>query len=166
MMQDAAQALVQDRGNLANLNDIVGPAPVSSWPLAPGWYVLIAVAAVGALVLTGLLWRRWRRNAYRRTGLVELQRIAEGRGEPLAVVAALSVLLKRVALVVFPRSEVAPLAGEEWVAFLNRTGGGFDGRAGNLLATAPFDPRLTVERGQLDELVACTGRWIRTHEPC
>ena len=160
------QEVAQDPGNLANLNDIVAPAPVPFWPPATAWYVLLALTAAAALVLSWILWRRWRRNAYRRAGLVELRRIAEGASDPAAAVAALSVLLKRVALAAFRRTEVAPLAGDAWIAFLNRTGGGFEGRPGSVLAGAPFDPRLTVERAQLDELVACAALWIRTHEPC
>ena len=34
---------MNDPGSLQNLNDIVVPGPVAWWPLAPGWYLLLAV---------------------------------------------------------------------------------------------------------------------------
>ena len=102
-----------DQYSLSRLHDIVVPEPVSWWPLAPGLWVVLAVATV---VLVALTWRfriSWRANAYRRAGLVLLA----GAGTAHDI----SVILKRVALAAFPREQVASLYGTEWVAFLNQT---------------------------------------------
>ena len=42
---------MNDPGSLQNLNDIVLPAPVPWWPLAPGWWVLI-----GLIPIVGFWW--------------------------------------------------------------------------------------------------------------
>ena len=102
-----------DPASLDNLRDIVTPDPVSWWPLAPGWWVVILagclLAAIGA-------WRgvsRWRANAYRREALAKL-----GSAESIADVAC---LLKRTALGAYPRSSVASLTGEAWCRFLTES---------------------------------------------
>src|SRR5262245_11663928 len=69
------RVVVADPASLDNLIDIVTPPPVPAWPPAPGWYV---VAAVAALLFGWSLWRaavRWRRAAYRRAALAELERL-------------------------------------------------------------------------------------------
>lgn len=111
-----------DPASLQNLNDIVLPAPVSWWPLAGGWYFLIA------LMLIALAWigyrsiRRWIENGYRRAALHELQLLvqdiqdSEKRNTSLR---QLPVLLKRTALSVHPREQVASLSGDNWYDYLN-----------------------------------------------
>ena len=111
-----------DPASLQNLNDIVLPASVSWWPLASGWYFLIA------LMLIALAWigyraiRRWIENGYRRAALHELQLLVqdiqdtEKRNTGLR---QLPVLLKRTALSIHPREQVASLSGEDWYDYLN-----------------------------------------------
>jgi len=83
-----------DAGNLQNLNDIVVPGPVAWWPLAPGWYVLAAMAMIALVVVAVRQWRRWRHNCYRRQAMLELSSIRE-QGSAVSL-QQLPVLLKPV----------------------------------------------------------------------
>ncbi len=66
-----------DPASLQNLNDIVLPATVGWWPLAPGWYILFASLLI-ALAWSGYrLLHRWKNNRYRRAALRELQLLKE-----------------------------------------------------------------------------------------
>ena len=102
-----------DPYSLSKLHDIVMPEPVSWWPLAPGVWVLVGFAVVVILVMTWRFYRSRQSNAYRRAGLALLADAGTAHD--------ISVILKRVALVVFPRQHVASLYGQEWIAFLNQT---------------------------------------------
>jgi hypothetical protein len=111
-----------DPSSLQNLNDIVLPAAESWWPLAVGWYVLLG------LLLAGLAWygyksvQRWYLNRYRRAALHELQLLSVSIQNPVkrdASLRQIPTLLKRTALSVYPRSQVASLTGKDWYRFLN-----------------------------------------------
>ncbi len=157
---------------IMDLRDIVVPEPVGLWPPAPFVWVLLSVAGVG---LALLIWRgvaRWRAGAYRRAGLVLLTQI-EARwvtpGHDVVALHELSVLLKRVALAAFPRKLVAPLYGEDWLRFLERTCEGctFATGPGQLLAVfmsaGHKDSRLNPNEGK--QLMRLARTWIKGHRP-
>ncbi|MGE9270776.1 MAG: DUF4381 domain-containing protein [Verrucomicrobiales bacterium] len=100
--------------SLSNLRDLALPPEVSWWPLAPGWWILITLATLTgcALLIRALL--LYRANAYRREALRELRSARD-----LPTVAA---LLRRTALAVYPREEVAPLTGNDWLNWLEEHG--------------------------------------------
>jgi hypothetical protein len=105
------------------LRDLHLPDPVGWWPLAPGWWLLLALLA--ALCGYGLwrAWRSWRFNAPRRYALRELARYeAEFRQHQDAVKLGkqVSELLRRAMLAYAPRDEVAGLTGEAWLAWLDK----------------------------------------------
>lgn len=111
-----------DPASLANLNDIVMPPALGWWPLADGWYVLAGI------IIILLAWyifrsvRKWNANAYRRAALLELQSLTESMRDlsnRAFSLRQLPSLLKRTALSVYPRENVAGLTGEEWFRFLN-----------------------------------------------
>ena len=136
----------QDPASLQNLRDIAVPEPPPLWPPAPGvWVLLIVLAAVVAALV--VFWRRRRAdNAYRRAGLSLLGDARTTRD--------VNIVLKRVALAVFPRPEVAPLHGDEWAAFL-------DGSC----PSARFSPfgDLEDDATATGELRALARTWIRRH---
>lgn len=112
----------QDPYSLDRLHDIADVAPVGWWPAAPFWYWVLAVLAVWVAYSTVRLVGRWRKNAYRRLALAELQVLqTQASVETNATMIAVSQLLKRVALVAYPRQRVAPLSGQEWLEFLDKT---------------------------------------------
>lgn len=100
----------QDPNSLDRLNDIVLPPEVAWWPLAPGWYVLmLSILLLGSWF--AMRWmKQWQANAYRRIALREL---AETK-DP----ASIAELLRRTALAVAPREEIARLTGDRWVDWL------------------------------------------------
>lgn len=132
-----------DATSLDRLHDIVVPAAMSWWPPAPAWYWLMAFAAI-AILWAAIAWFvRWQRDAYRREALAEWKRINLLLAEPERRVAALSelaALLKRTAITVFPRAEVAALTGEAWRTFLNRSASmsGFTTPAGERLECSAY----------------------------
>src|SRR5690606_20856396 len=80
------------------LRDLHLPDPVGWWPLAPGWWILLALVLVALLLAWRVLHLRRRRNAARRLALAELARLeaAYAADRDLARLAsALSQLLRR-----------------------------------------------------------------------
>jgi len=162
-----------DPTSLANLHDIVLPAPLPLWPPAPGWLWLLGMLAVVlVMALLRALIRR-QRNHYRREALAELQRLetvglqATEYGPQQQALARVSVLLKRTALTAYPRAEVAELTGSKWFAFLDEHGGTrFSGGLGEALEQAAYhSARPAWESAQLTRLFSETRQWIRQHRP-
>lgn len=108
---------------LAGLRDLHTPPPPSWWPPAPGWWLLAALALAAVAGAVVVLIRRRRRAKPVRAALAELEAIfaALDDGGELHRVQSVSTLLKRVALLRYPRTEVAALSGERWVTFLQNT---------------------------------------------
>jgi len=125
------------------MHDIVIPDPVSWWPLAPGWWVVLFILAIGGLWLAATAYRRWKQQAHRRAALRELEHTPPNE---------LSALLKRVCLAEFPRDRIASLSGQAWLEFLDQTGGTdlFTQGDGRGLLDLSYNPHFTSSDGVKD----------------
>lgn len=153
---------------LAQLKDIHLPSPISWWPLAPGWYIVIAFALILTLALA---YRMYKRHGYalaKKQALRLLNTYQEQyEKKPNAPVtsAQISELLRRVALVYYPREEVASLHGEAWLNFLNQTGKDIDfSSVRTMLLDAPFRADNNIN---LEPLFMKAQQWIKQRGvPC
>ncbi|MDV7144967.1 DUF4381 domain-containing protein [Tropicimonas sp. TH_r6] len=137
------------------LKPIPEPEPISMFPATSGW-IWLGLALAALLLWAALLARRhWRANAYRRAALAELDGVGE---DPVAI----AEILRRTALVAFPRAQVAGLSGDDWLAFLDDShgGSGFASDLGEILLTAPYRQLDAPETAGLHRLARS---WIRTH---
>lgn len=115
---------------LAQLRDIHLPMAPSWWPPAPGWWLLGLVAVVLAVFATRFAWTRYRAGAPVRRARSDLTQsfldfaAERTRSEVVAkrnLADTVNAILKRLALVRYPRAEVAELSGPQWIAFLDAT---------------------------------------------
>ena len=142
-----------DPASLENLQDIVTPPPVSWWPLAPGWWMLLAAVLVVAGMIAFRLWRSWRVNAYRRAALRALQMAT--------TVPEIAEILKRTALAAYPRAEVASLTGRAWSRWLGQTvGEPVPDQIGEALGRGIFAEANNVDVAKVARFAAS---WIRCH---
>lgn len=144
---------------LAALHPLRTPPPVDAWPPAPGWW-LLAVVLLAALIALGVLaLRAWRRRAHLREARRELAALrARFADDPAALTAATNALLKRVALVRYPRRETAALCGSRWFAFLNATAPEQPFAA--VADSLPYQPAPAA--GEAEAFCAAAERWLRT----
>lgn len=162
-----ADAPAQPTDPLAGLVDIPLPVPVSLWPMTWTSRIVVMLFVLGSIA--ALWWFvRWRRaNRYRRLALGELGRIEHdmAAGAPAAQVTdALVQLVRRTALAAFPRPVVAPLSGDSWLSFLDRSygGEGFSQGPGHVLGRAVYQPQ-GVDAAEVRGLIDLVRQWIRTH---
>lgn len=134
------------QASLSDLRDIALPDAPELWPFAPGLWIALALLALVIAAVIYMLRERRKQNAYRRAGLLLLKN-ANTNYE-------VSVVLKRVALAVFPREEVAALHGDAWATFLNETG------------PLKFEAQTFVssEQSASTELKSNAAQWIRSHQ--
>ena len=149
---------------LAGLRDWHLPEPVSWWPPAPGWWLLALLGLALGLVLVRWWLRRRRDAAPMRAALAELAALRARLGPDLdarAFAAAVSSLLRRLALVRYPRDQVAAVSGGDWIAFLKHSGpdGVLTEAAGRLLADGQFRDR-PADEAELAALVQAARTWI------
>lgn len=158
----AVIAAEDDPASLDRLADIVIMAPVSWWPLARGWQVLIALALGLAIVALVATYRRRRLNAYRAVALGELERL-ERNPSALPHIAE---ILKRTALVAAPRHQVANLSGEAWMHWLNQRGDGaiFSAKSMQLLSEDLYTGK-PADVQDIDGLLSSARAWIVSHRP-
>lgn len=143
------------------MHGLVMPEPVAWLPETPGWWIVLGWLFAVMLLAGWQLVKRRRRNRYRRDALTELRSIAAqpelGPAESAQRIAA---LLKRTALVAYPREDVAALYGGDWAEFLKESAG--DDRqiadAAEVLSAAAYRPDAD---GSV--LTGPARRWIRLH---
>ena len=155
-----------DPADLSNLKDLALPPPVGWWPWAPGWWILAAALLVAIILLAVGWYRRYRANAYRRAAdraLVDLAKVAKTNIDRSLLATQISELLKRTALAAFPRTQVASLSGQEWLAFLDRTGRGTRFTSAPATALPQLCLNAAGDSDTIDAAISNARRWIRTH---
>jgi len=125
--------------DLSGLRDIHLPIKPSWWPPAPGWWLVAgAVLLLCLMILACYLYWATRPKQY---ATRELKRIYRATQNPVILAREISVLLKRIALLNYPRSQVAALTEEKWVDFLvDKTGQTFSDAQLTLIASSTYMP--------------------------
>ena len=105
------------------LRDLHLPDAIGWWPLAPGWWVVVAIlgAVLGYILLR--TYRRWQFNAPRRYAMRELAYYEAEylkHRNPVTLGKQLSELLRRGMLAYAPREDVAGLTGGDWIVWLDQ----------------------------------------------
>lgn len=148
------------------LRDIHLPGEIPWWPPAPGWWILASLI-ITAMVGGWLLYQRHRQFKLSATRLarVELQAIIsqyESAKDPVELLRELSVLLRRLSISLFPRTEVASLTGLAWLEFLDHQTPHkhFTSASGRLLTEAPYRREVTADEAEL--VLKFSQDWIST----
>lgn len=144
------------------IKDIHLPLSPEMWPPAPGWWLLAVIVLFFLFWIISRLRRLWRRKQLQKeilASLNELQREYSDEQIP-HFLAEVSILLRRVALMKFPRRQVAALTGKDWLSFLDQHGGDgqYSNGVGSVLAAGPYSRRSEVDK---DALLLLTRKWIK-----
>lgn len=171
----------QQQALLDQLRDVAAPASPGWWPPAIGWWVLMATV-LGLVILLAILWKKYRtkhrKEHWRRMALADHKRISESMlsnvlGKASAqppsqnALAELSVLMRRVALVLLPRSKVAALTDDNWLQALDVIGNTreYSDGVGQLLYRAPYRREHHTDNNDLQRLLNLTESTIRQAQP-
>jgi hypothetical protein len=91
------------------------PAQVSMWPPAYGWWIVLLLILITLFAVFKLV-QKWRKNRVQRNfALDELNAVDL---EHYAAWQQINEIMKRAAMVYYPRAQVAALTGEKWKTFL------------------------------------------------
>jgi hypothetical protein len=147
------------------LKDIHMPASPALWPPAPGWWVL-TLLILALLGWAGFqLYRYWQRRKFQREVLDVLDGLQRPRAEEQLprLFADISILLRRVAMMKYPRKEVAELTGSRWTDFLDLHGGDgeYTNGVGRVLAEGPYARFADPGEVDVDALLSLARQWIK-----
>lgn len=148
------------------LRDIHLPGPVGWWPPAPGWWLLLGLALVAAV----LVWLRYRSHYRERAALRSLgaiQRRLEQGAAPVDCIQQISMVVRRFAMSIARGEPVAGLTGDSWLRFLDSRWqrSEFVDGDGRMLIYGPYAP---PERVSLDDALSLNGlctEWVRAQRP-
>lgn len=147
------------------LRDIHLPDPVSWWPLAPGWWILLSLIII-TIWLSIVFFRK--RRAHQLSAIIlaqkELDKIQDGfrqHQDKTVLARDLSELIRRVCISVFPRTDTASLIGKDWLAFLDQYNNekAFSEGIGRALIEAPYQANPDYDSVSLMSLVSS---WIES----
>ncbi len=143
------------------LKDIHTSQAIGWWPPAPGWWLVAVLVPVVIFLLFQLYKRLTRKTAIKTAKklLTELkQDLSIDNNKKLCT---LSTLIRRTAISVAPRENVAGLTGQAWLAFLDASvaGSPFSEGIGRYLADAPYRPSLPEEL-DISQLISLCESWL------
>lgn len=153
------------------LRDLHLPDAIGWWPLAPGWWLLIALALIGVAFLIRAWLKVRARGAARRFALRQLNEIVDRYQDSKNAVefgADLSELLRRSMLAYAPRLDVAGLTGEAWLRWLDEglAQPVFTEGPGRQILELPYRrPDTELDVADVDRLVAAVRHRVATPLP-
>lgn len=161
-----------DPTSLQYLHDIISPVPASWLPPAPGWYALGFSLFLICSWFSVHQYLAWKRNKYRREALIELDVLGKELADNASyqqLLPQLPRLVKRTAIAAYGRNLVASVTGDDWLAFLDKTGSThlFTKGSGQLLNDCSYLPAAQLaqfSRKQVAGLQKAVFYWIRKHQ--
>jgi len=159
---------VEAKDPLSDLADIHLPAAVSAWPPAPLWWFLAALVLAALAAMVAWLYRRWLLRRRMQVALDEITTAQQfcqreqNADASLALLHTCNSVLKRVALVHYPETEVAALHGRPWLSFLDQSGAttAFTTGAAQILADHSYRRSYNADAQTAQALVASAHAWI------
>lgn len=144
------------------LKDIHLPDPVNFWPPAPGWWLLVVLLPLLIVIIRHFLRRIRRQTAVKTAAKLLSGMRRDAQADAGQTLAALSALLRRVAISTAPRSDVASLRGAAWLAYLDRSlaDAPFSQGPGRCLADGHYRQNPPAE-AELEALFALCERWLK-----
>ena len=145
--------------DLSGLKDIHIPSEPFWWPPAIGWIILFVgvLVGIGVSVILYLFWRKQPKQY----ALRKLKRIYKSSQNTILMARQVSALLKRVALLKYPREKVASLSEEKWGDFLFRqTSKSLTENQVNLLVSATYLRESTTVQISRSELYQASAKAI------
>lgn len=149
---------------LAELYDIEGLDAISWWPLAIGWWVVLAIILILAAGIAVFYWRKhafersWRKSTLK--ALSEMEQNAASQETAIA----LSELIRRIAIYTHSRKACAGLEGKAWLRWLKEHDPetfNWEEKAG-WLVNIPYAPTSTsVPESEIKTTIQAIRRWIR-----
>lgn len=150
------------------LRDIHLPEAISWWPLAPGWWILLASVL---LIFAALFIARknYRSKQLKRDIKSELELIKQQYQQTLnksQLAKSLSILLRRASISYYPKTNIAGLTGEHWLAYLDNANvklsekNSFKSNTGEVLLSAPYLPDNTKLDFDAQSLIAICESWL------
>lgn len=138
------------------------PDPISWWPPAIGWWLM----GLGIIILTVLLFwvikRVTRKTAVKKAKVILLAIKNNSELDNAQKLCELSILIRRVAISIAPRTDVASLTGSAWLSFLDShlKNSPFSTGVGVKLAYAPYQPTLVTE-SEILQLISLCEEWLK-----
>ncbi len=163
---------------LAQLADIHLPGEVPFWPPAPGWWMLAGVVLLSFVLIGRYYYLQGQTRRRMNSALYELDQVYRTWQEKFQVETArnqagldllygFNAILKRVALVYYPQTDVAKLTGTAWLRFLDSADHSADHKAdqgkdfsegpGKVLRDGSYRPVFSAD---VDALHTLTEKWI------
>lgn len=146
---------------LANLRDIHLPEPPGAWPPAPGWWLLALLIVLATVALCLWLYRKRRREAWRREALADLPAPGGATTRDISYYSALNQLLKRAARICHPGAGTDRLSGERWQEFLCERAPELPPEELAALARSPYQTEAAISPAKAHEL---TRNWLRSQQ--
>ncbi len=145
------------QAQLADLRDIHLPDPVSFWPLAPGWWVLMVLIPILYFLIRYIV-RRIRMPKYKKLAILELANIESSHAasnDAHGTCGQISLLIRKALVAKLGNKEVAGLVTEEWLAYLDKLSQTdfFTKGAGRNIISAPYEKKSDVN---IEELLSAT----------
>ena len=105
------------------LRDVHLPEQAGWWPLAIGWWILIALIVVAIAVSIVYLVQHKKRNRYRTQALQQLQKCYskwQSKQDTVSYLQSVNAVLKRSVLHIGDTNGLIKLTGNDWIKALNR----------------------------------------------
>ncbi len=145
--------------DLTPLKDVHLPTEPSLFPPATGWWIVAGVLCI--LIIGSFLFLYFLKRSPKRYALRILKSIERNQSDLPTIGVELGILLKRVALVAFPREEVASLSDKEWADFLLQHGNGaLSPEQAKFIVSAAYLPKQKAVAIETEKLYTAVKDWI------
>ncbi len=143
------------------LRDIHLPEPISWWPPAIGWWIAAILVLLTIAASVWLVKRLTRKTAVKSAKKLLLQIQQDTNLDDHAKLAQISILIRRTAISIFPRVQVASLTGSAWLEFLDNSIQDTQFRLGigRVLSDGPYQQSIAID---LDALNSLCLHWLKT----
>jgi hypothetical protein len=152
---------VADSSLLQQLKDIHLPRPVGFWPPALGWWIVLFVLPLSVFAFYSLR-KPYQAFLIKKQLMQHLSEIelAYRNGESAILsMQKLTNLLKKAALMSYPREQVASLYGADWVHFLQASIPQYDAsRVMVLIQQSLYQPEINED---ISDLFVFARHWLR-----